>query len=89
MSKNNTIKKSDKKFIRREKARIRGQFSDAKKQQELINELYNRFLQKPEVKEISEVKEVKEAKKESVKKVEKKKVVKTNVKKHEKKHNKT
>ncbi len=43
MSKNNTIKKSDKKFIRREKARIRGLFLDVKKQEEMINELYKKF----------------------------------------------
>jgi len=50
MSQNNTIRKSDKKFIRSEKARIRAKFSDAKKQEELINNLYARFLSKPEVK---------------------------------------
>lgn len=43
MSKNNTIRKSDKKFIRREKARIRRQFLDIKKQKEMIDELYKRF----------------------------------------------
>ena len=43
MSKNNTIRKSDKKFIRREKARIRRDFLDFKKQEEMINELYKRF----------------------------------------------
>ena len=46
MSKNNTIKKSDKKFIRLEKARIRAQFFDIKKQEEKINELYQRFTKK-------------------------------------------
>ncbi len=49
MSKNNTIKKSDKKFIRREKARIRAQFLDAKKQEEMINELYKKFSPQPKV----------------------------------------
>ena len=44
MSKNNTLRKSDKKFIRLEKSRIRRQFFDAKKQQELIDELYKRFI---------------------------------------------
>ena len=43
MSKNNTIRKSDKKFIRTEKSRIRRQFSDFKKQEEMINKLYERF----------------------------------------------
>jgi len=47
MSKNNLLKKSDKKFIRLEKSRIRKQFYDSKKQEELINELYKRFLKKP------------------------------------------
>ncbi len=48
MSQNNTIKKSDKKFIRLEKARIRRQFLDVKKQQELIDNLYKRFLGTPQ-----------------------------------------
>ena len=43
MSKNNQIRKSDKKFIRTEKARIRRQFLDVKKQQELINNLYKKY----------------------------------------------
>ena len=46
MSKNNTIKKSDKKYIRTQKAKIRAQFSDAKKQKEMIDELYSRFIKK-------------------------------------------
>ena len=50
MSKNNTIRKSDKKFIRLEKARIRRQFLDVKKQQELIDELYKRFTPTPKTK---------------------------------------
>ncbi len=44
MSQNNTIRKSDKKFIRTEKARIRRQFLDSKKQQEMIDNLYKKFL---------------------------------------------
>ncbi len=52
MSKNNTIKKSDKKYIRTQKAKIRAQFSDAKKQTEMINELYARFIKKEVVGEI-------------------------------------
>lgn len=47
MSQNNTIKKSDKKFIRTEKARIRRQFLDVKKQEELIDKLYEKFSGKP------------------------------------------
>ena len=78
MSKNNSIRKSDKKFIRREKARIRKQFLDVKKQQEMINELYVRFLPKEampaaEVKEMAgvvkakdEVKKPKASKKEKI-----------------------
>lgn len=51
MSKNDTIRKSDKKFIRHEKARIRRDFLDSAKQRELINELYKRFVrtEKPAV----------------------------------------
>ena len=63
MSKNNTIKKSDKKFIRREKARIRSQFLDFKKQEEMIAELYKRFLKQP-VQIESSIKIDKETKKE-------------------------
>lgn len=44
MSQNNTIRKSDKKFIRTEKARIRSQFLDVKKQEELIDNLYKKFI---------------------------------------------
>ncbi len=46
MSKNNTIKKSDKKYIRLQKAVIRAQFSDAKKQKEMIDALYARLTKK-------------------------------------------
>lgn len=48
MSKNDTIRKSDKKFIRTEKARIRREFSDVKKQEELINQLYKSFIKLPQ-----------------------------------------
>jgi len=41
------ITKSDKIFIRREKASIRRQFSDAKKQQEAIAGIYAKFNVKP------------------------------------------
>ncbi len=44
MSKNNTIRKSDKKFIRSEKARIRRQILDVKKQEEMIDNLYKKFI---------------------------------------------
>ena len=54
MSKNNTIRKSDKKFIRTQKARIRRQFSDTKKQEELITELYKKFLPGPKAEGVKE-----------------------------------
>ena len=41
---NKLLSKSTKKFIRTEKARIRAQFYDLKKQEELIKELYNKVL---------------------------------------------
>ncbi len=53
MSQNNTIRKSDKKFIRTEKARIRSQFLDIKKQDELINNLYKKFIPSPKGAEIN------------------------------------
>lgn len=80
MSKNNTIRKSDKKFIRTEKARIRSQFLDVKKQQELIDDLYKKFLPSQKVVEVKEIKkEEVEPKKVEAKKEEKpktKKIVK-------------
>ncbi len=80
MSQNNTIRKSDKKFIRTEKARIRATFLDSKKQQELIDALYQRFLPKSEAKEVTAKKEESpkkvEVKKEEKPKAKKEKVVK-------------
>ena len=68
MSKNNTIRKSDKKFIRREKARIRVQFLDVKKQEEMVTELYKKFLQQPEAESVKEAGEAhKEVKVQSAK----------------------
>lgn len=40
------MSRSTKKFIRLQKAEIRAQFFDRKKQDELINELYARYLPK-------------------------------------------
>lgn len=40
--------KSTKIFIRKEKARIRRQFFDAKKQNEMIEELYKKMSKNPE-----------------------------------------
>ena len=48
----NKLKKSDRKFIRLEKARIRRQFWDEKKQEEMITELYKKFLGNAIVKEV-------------------------------------
>ena len=42
------ISNSIRRFIRREKARIRRQFFDAKKQKELIEEMYKNFNLKKE-----------------------------------------
>ena len=57
------MSQSTKKFIRREKARIRRQFLDAKKQKELINKLYADILKKPEAgSKPAEVKEIKKNK---------------------------
>jgi len=67
----NTLKKSDKKFVRLEKARIRSRFLDFKKQEEMITELYQRFLKQPKVK-VEKVEEKPQEKKE-VKKPEAKK----------------
>ncbi|MEK7562451.1 MAG: hypothetical protein AAB509_02110 [Patescibacteria group bacterium] len=59
--------KSVKKFIRAQKALIRRQFFDVKKQNEMIKGLYSKLLEKPEhlVEKIKEVK--KEDKKPKVK----------------------
>ncbi|OGZ69361.1 MAG: hypothetical protein A3D44_02795 [Candidatus Staskawiczbacteria bacterium RIFCSPHIGHO2_02_FULL_42_22] len=50
----NQLTKSVKKFIRSEKARIRSQFLDVKKQDELIGNLYKKLLDKPVVKKADE-----------------------------------
>ena len=81
MSKNNTITKSDKTFIRREKARIRAQFLDVKKQTELINALYAKILAKPHMAAGAKA----EAPKEETKKMEVKKEAKKAAVKKEKK----
>ena len=41
------LPRSQRKHIRQEKARIRREVFDLKKQQELINQLYEKFLKKP------------------------------------------
>lgn len=50
------LPKSIRKFIRREKARIRREVLDLKEQERLIDELYKKFLPKP-VKKIKKTKE--------------------------------
>jgi len=42
--------RSIRKFIRREKARIRREVLDIKKQEELINQLYKKLLKEDEIK---------------------------------------
>jgi len=42
MSKNKNLNNSQRKFIRKEKARIRSTFLDVKKQEEEINKLYKK-----------------------------------------------
>jgi len=64
------LKKSDRKFIRTEKARIRRQFSDSKKQQELINDLYKKMVGESKVAP-KNTPTHKEVKKEETKKVKK------------------
>lgn len=79
MFKNNQIRKSDKKFIRLQKAQIRATFLDLKKQEELINNLYKKFEKQTGVGEVK--KEIKEPKKVEIKKEQKikaEKVVKKN-----------
>jgi len=43
------LPKSIRKFIRLEKARIRRQFLGLKEQEELINDLYQKFFKKSEI----------------------------------------
>ncbi|MBX4200571.1 hypothetical protein KW786_00395 [Candidatus Parcubacteria bacterium] len=57
-----TLTHSDRKFIRSEKASIRAKFSDAKKQEEMITELYKKFTAQPEAKEAVKVDKVGEPK---------------------------
>jgi hypothetical protein len=61
---NKKMPKSVRKFIRTEKARIRRQFFDYKKQQEMIDKMYLDILKKPEASvKPAEVKEAKPEKK--------------------------
>jgi len=64
------LTKSTRKFIRSEKARIRRQFLDFKKQEELITELYKKILGSSKVEDIKEVKQEKAEVKEEIKKQE-------------------
>lgn len=56
-----TLKKSDKKFIRLEKSRIRKKFWDVKKQEEAIDELYKRMTGDPTAKAVEPKKPAKKA----------------------------
>ena len=68
---------STRKFIRSEKARIRRQFLDYKKQEEAITNMYNKILNQPIVKKIEMPEPIKlkkiSPKKPSLKKLEAKK----------------
>ncbi len=71
----NTMPKSIRIFIRKEKARIRRQFFDVKKQNEMIAEIYTKLSKKPEP-AAEKLKEIKtENKKEKIK-VKKPKIIK-------------
>jgi len=64
----NNLPKSTRKFIRREKARIHQEIFDQKEQNKLINELYQKVIKSPKIKErVSETKNksVKVSKKET------------------------
>ena len=89
------LTKSARKFIRSEKARIRAQFLDVRKQEDLITELYKKMLGQEkneanvqeEIKETKEIKEMKKVKEEEPKKTKVKKgkaVKKVKLKKDEK-----
>ena len=49
---------STRKYIRLQKSHIRREFSDVKKQRELIQELYQRFIKNPDKKEKAAPKKV-------------------------------
>lgn len=83
------LPKSVRKFIRLEKARIRGQFWDIKKQEEMIKELYMNFLHKPATEGVSSVKETKKTEVKVVKSKQTKFAKKVKPRENEKKHNKT
>lgn len=51
------LPRSQRKHIRQEKARIRREVLDLKKQQELINQLYQKFLKKPTLKKPTKIQE--------------------------------
>ena len=57
------LKKSDRKFIRTEKSRIRREFLGFKKQEELISELYKKLLGEPKINKDDDVEKNKEIKK--------------------------
>jgi len=50
MAKKKRMPKSLRKFIRKEKARIRREFLDIKEQEKLINQLYEKFFKEVKIK---------------------------------------
>lgn len=76
MEKRKKMPKSTRKFIRAEKARIRRQFLDVKKQDEEIVQLYKRLTNDPTAEKVKELVVKKSAPKAKAKKVVKDKKVK-------------
>mgnify|MGYP001561667512 CR=1 FL=1 len=64
------LKKSDRVYIRNQKAKIRRQFWDVAKQEEMITAIYERLLPSPKIVEGGESKPVKVEQKKEVKKEE-------------------
>jgi hypothetical protein len=78
----NNLPKSIKKFIRREKARIHQEIFDQKEQKKLIDELYQKAIKSPKIKE-----QVSETKNKSIKVIKKETNLSKEVKKDENKRN--
>jgi hypothetical protein len=78
----NNLPKSTKKFIRREKARIHQEIFDQKEQKKLIDELYQKVIKSPKIKE-----QVSETKNKSIKVSKKETTLSKEVKKDENKRN--
>lgn len=76
MEKRKKMPKSIRKFVRTEKARIRRQFFDTKKQESEIVQLYKRLANDPTAEKVKEAVAVKAAPKAKVQKAKKEKKVK-------------